>query len=96
MSKGTGRWTALVVTSFLVHGALTVNSTETALWNAQGQQGSLLVQQLADAAAPLAMGRDMISMSVLTARYEHHPGIASVRIFNPHNERLAEAGPNQR
>ena len=92
MSKGTGRWTALVITSFLVHGALTVNSTETALWNAQGQQGSLLVQQLADAAAPLAMGRDMVSLSVLASRYEHHPGIASVRIFNPHNERLAEAG----
>lgn len=92
MSKGAGRWTALVATSFLVHGALTINSTETALWNAQGQQGSLLVQQLADAAAPLAMGRDMVSLSVLTARYENHPGIASIRIFNPLNERLAEAG----
>ena len=92
MSKGAGRWAALVATSFLVHGALTINSTETALWNAQGQQGSLLVQQLADAAAPLAMGRDMVSLSVLTARYENHPGIASIRIFNPLNERLAEAG----
>ncbi len=92
MSKGAGRWAALVVTSFLVHGALTVNSTETALWNTQGQHGSLLVQQLADTAAPLAMGRDMVSLSVLTTRYEHHPGIASIRIFNSHNERLAEAG----
>lgn len=92
MSKGTGRWVALVATSFMVHTALTVNTTETALWNAQGQQGSLLAQQLADAAAPLALGRDMVSLSVLAARYEHHPGIASVRIFNPHNERLSEAG----
>ena len=92
MSKGTGRWVALVATSFMVHAALTVNTTETALWNAQGQQGSLLAQQLADAAAPLALGRDMVSLSVLTARYEHHPGIASVRIFNPRNERLSEAG----
>lgn len=92
MGKGAGRWTALVATSFFVHGALTVNSTETALWNTQGQQGSLLVKQLADAAAPLAMGRDMVSLSVLTTRYEHHPGIASIRIFNPLNERLAEAG----
>lgn len=92
MSKGTGRWVALVATSFVVHAALTVNSTETALWNAQGQQGSLLAQQLADAAAPLALSRDMVSLSVLTARYEHHPGIASVRIFNPRNERLSEAG----
>lgn len=92
MSKGTGRWAALVATSFMVHAALTINSTETALWNAQGQHGSLLARQLADAAAPLALGRDMVSLSVLTARYEHHPGIASVRIFNPLNERLSEAG----
>lgn len=92
MSKGTGRWAALVATSFMVHAALTINSTETALWNAQGRHGSLLARQLADAAAPLALGRDMVSLSVLTARYEHHPGIASVRIFNPLNERLSEAG----
>lgn len=92
MSKGAGRWTALVATSFLVHAALTVNTTETALWNAQGRQGSLLAQQLADAAAPLALSRDMVSLSVLTTRYEHHPGIASIRIFNPLNERLSEAG----
>lgn len=92
MSKGTGRWTALVATSFLVHAALTVNTTETALWNAQGQQGSLLAQQLADAAAPLVISRDMVSLSVLTTRYEHHPGIASVRIFSSLNERLSETG----
>lgn len=92
MSKGAGRWVALVGASFLVHGALTVNSTETALWNAQGQQGSLLAQQLADAAAPLALGRDMVSLSVLTARYENHPGIASVRIYTSRNERLSDAG----
>ena len=51
MSKGAGRWAALVATSFLVHGALTINSTETALWNAQGQQGSLLVQDVVNAIA---------------------------------------------
>lgn len=92
MGKGTGRWAVLVGASFLVHGALTVNSTETALWNAQGQHGTLLAQQLADAAAPLALARDMVSLSVLTARYESHPGIASLRIYNPLNERLSEAG----
>lgn len=92
MGKGTGRWAVLVGASFLVHGALTVNSTETALWNAQGQQGTLLAQQLADAAAPLALARDMVSLSVLSARYEAHPGVASLRLYNPLNERLAEAG----
>lgn len=92
MGKGTGRWAVLVGASFLVHGALTVNSTETALWNAQGQQGTLLAQQLADAAAPLALAHDMVSLSVLTARYEAHPGIASLRLYTPRNERLSEAG----
>lgn len=92
MGKGTGRWVALVGASFLVHSILAVNSTETALWNSQGQQGSLLAQQLADAAAPLALARDMVSLSVLTARYENHPGIASIRLFTPQNERLSEAG----
>jgi len=92
MDKGTGRWAVLVGVSFLAHGALTVNNTETALWNAQGQQATLLAQQLADAAAPLALAHDMVSLSVLTARYETHPGIASLRLYNPLNERLSEAG----
>lgn len=89
-SKGRGRWAALLAASFLAHTALTVNSTDTALWNEQGRTGSLLVQQLADAAAPLALARDMVSLSVLTSRYENHPGIASIRLYNAHRELIAE------
>ncbi len=91
-TKGAGRWTALVATSFLVHAALTVNSTETALWNEQGRHGQLLAQQLADAAGPVILTRDMVSLSVLIARYEHQPAVASLRLYNPQNELIAEVG----
>lgn len=91
-NKGSGRWAALLVASFVLHGALLVNSTETALWNEQGQEGSLLSQQLADAAAPLVLSRDMVSLSVLVGRYENRPGIESVRLFSPGQELLAETG----
>lgn len=90
--KGTGRWAALLAASFLAHTALSVNSTDTALWNAQGQEGSLLVQQLADAAAPLALSRDMVSLSVLASRYEGRPGIRGVRLYNSQHELIAETG----
>ncbi len=90
--KGTGRWTALLAASFLAHVALTVNTTDTALWNSQGQEGSLLVQQLADAAAPLALSRDMVSLSVLASHYEDRAGINSVRLFNSQHELMAETG----
>ncbi len=90
--KGTGRWAALLAASFLAHIALTVNSTDSALWNAQGQEGSLLVQQLADAAAPLALSRDMVSLSVLASHYEGRPGISSVRLYNSQHELMAETG----
>lgn len=90
--KGTGRWAVLLAASFVAHTALTVNSTDSALWNAQGQEGGLLAQQLADAAAPLALARDMVSLSVLVSRYEDHPGIASVRLYNTQHELIAETG----
>lgn len=90
--KGTGRWAALLAASFLAHTALSVNSIDTALWNAQGQEGSLLVQQLADAAAPLALSRDMVSLSVLASRYEGRPGIRGVRLYNSQHELIAETG----
>lgn len=90
--KGTGRWAALLAASLLAHTALSVNSTDTALWNAQGQEGSLLVQQLADAAAPLALSRDMVSLSVLASRYEDRPGIRGVRLYNSQHELIAETG----
>lgn len=92
MNKGTGRWTALLVASFVAHTVLTVNSSETAVWNEQSRQGSLLAQQLADAAAPLALARDMVSLSVLTSRYENRPGIIGVRLYNARQELIAETG----
>lgn len=92
MNKGTGRWTALLLASFVAHTVLTVNSSETAVWNEQGRQGSLLAQQLADAAAPLALARDMVSLSVLTSRYEHRPGVMGVRLYNARQELIAETG----
>lgn len=91
-NKGTGRWAALLVASFVLHTALTVNSAETALWNDQGRSGAILAQQLADAAAPLTLSRDMVSLSVLVSRYENRPGISSVRLFNARRELIAEAG----
>lgn len=91
-NKGRGRWAALLAASFVVHAALLVNSTETALWNEQGREGALLSQQLADAAAPLVLSRDMVSLSVLASRYEDRPGIASVRLFSSGQELLAETG----
>src|SRR6218665_3121229 len=91
--KGTGRWAALLAASFLAHISLTVNSTDSALWNSQGQEGSLLVQQLADAAAPLALARDMVSLSVLASHYDGRPGISSVRLYNKQHELIAETGP---
>lgn len=91
-NKGRGRWAALLAASFVVHAALLVNSTETALWNEQGREGVLLSQQLADAAAPLVLSRDMVSLSVLASRYEDRPGIASVRLFSSGQELLAETG----
>lgn len=91
-NKGTGRWIALLAASFVVHVALLVNSTETALWNEQGREGVLLGQQLADAAAPLVLSRDMVSLSVLASRYEDRPGIASVRLYSAGQELLAETG----
>lgn len=90
--KGTGRWAALLAASFLAHMALTVNSTDSALWNSQGQQGSLIAQQLADAAAPLALARDMVSLSVLASHYEDRHGISSVRLYNTQHELIAETG----
>lgn len=91
-NKGTGRWAALLLASFVVHGALIVNSTETSLWNQQGRDGVVLAQQLADAAAPLALSRDMISLSVLVGRYEDRPGIDSVRLYDARQVLIAEAG----
>lgn len=90
--KGTGRWAALLAASFLAHMALTVNSTDSALWNSQGHQGSLIAQQLADAAAPLALARDMVSLSVLASHYEDRPGVSSVRLYNTQHELMAETG----
>lgn len=92
MNKGTGRWAALLVASFVAHTALTLNSSETAVWNEQGRQGSLLAQQLADAAAPMALARDMVSLSVLTSRYENRPGVTGVRLYNARQELIAETG----
>lgn len=89
-NKGTKRWAVLLLASFAAHIALTVNSTDTALWNEQGREGALLVQQLADAAAPLVLARDRVSLSVLASQYEHHAGIASVRLYNSRNELVAE------
>lgn len=94
-NKGTGRWAALLAASFVAHVALTVNSTDTALWNEQGREGSLLVQQLADAAAPVALSRDMVSLSVLASRYETRAGIASVRLYNSKRELIAETGSSR-
>lgn len=94
-NKGTGRWAALLAASFVAHVALTVNSTDTALWNEQGREGSLLVQQLADAAAPVALSRDMVSLSVLASRYETRAGIASVRLYNGNRELIAETGSSR-
>jgi hypothetical protein len=91
-NKGTGRWAALLAASFMVHVALLVNSTETALWNEQGREGALLGHQLADAAAPLVLSRDMVSLSVLASRYENQPGIDSVRLYSAGQELLAETG----
>jgi hypothetical protein len=91
-NKGTGRWAALLVASFVAHTAFIVNSTESALWNEQGRMGAMLGQQLADTAAPLSLDRDMVSLSVLASRYEGRPGIASVRLFNAHGELIAESG----
>ncbi|MDF3030477.1 MAG: hypothetical protein K0R03_1035 [Moraxellaceae bacterium] len=91
-NKGTGRWAALLAASFVAHTAFIVNSTETALWNEQGRMGLVLGQQLADTAAPLALSRDMISLSVLAGRYEGRPGIDSVRLYNARHELIAESG----
>lgn len=91
-NKGTGRWAALLAASFVVHVALLVNSTEATLWNEQGREGALLGQQLADAAAPLVLSHDMVSLSVLASRYEDRPGIASVRLYSNGQELLAETG----
>lgn len=92
MNKLSGRWAALLLASFVAHTALTINSTETAVWNEQGKQGSLLAQQLADAAAPLALARDMVSLSVLTSRYENRPDVMSLRLYNARQELIAESG----
>lgn len=91
-NKGTGRWAALMLASFVVHVALLVNSTEATLWNEQGREGALLGQQLADAAAPLVLSHDVVSLSVLASRYEDRPGIASVRLYSAGQELLAETG----
>lgn len=91
-NRATGRWGALLAASFAVHTALLVNSTETALWNEQNREGVILSQQLADAAAPLTLSRDMVSLSVLVGRYENRPGITGVRLFNARGELIAEAG----
>lgn len=91
-TKGTGRWATLLAASFAVHTALLVNGTETALWNEQGREGALLSQQLAEAAAPLVLSRDMVSLSVLASRYDNRPGIASVRLYSAGQELLAETG----
>jgi hypothetical protein len=91
-NKGTGRWAALLLASFAVHVALIVNSTETAVWNEQGREGVVLAQQLADSAAPLALSRDMVSLSVLVSRYENRPGILSVRLYDGRGELIAETG----
>lgn len=82
----------LLAASFLAHVALTVNSTDSALWSRQSQEGSLVAQQLADSAAPLTLARDMVSLSVLASHYENRPGIRSVRLYNTQRELLAETG----
>lgn len=87
-----GRLGALVLVSFAVHAALLVNSVESALWNEQGREGVMLAQQLADAAAPAALGHDMVSLSVLTGRFENRPGLEAVRIVARNGELLAQAG----
>ncbi|HET8732105.1 MAG TPA: hypothetical protein VFM34_13470 [Moraxellaceae bacterium] len=91
-TKGRGRWATLVAASFAVHAALLVNGAETARWNEQGRAGALLTQQLADAAAPLVLSRDMVSLSVLTSHYDNRPGITSIRLYSSTQELLAETG----
>lgn len=88
--NGTRRWAALLFISFIIHTALSINSTETALWNEQSRQGNLLAQQFADAAAPLVLARDRVSLSVLINRYENNSSIASARVFNTRHELISQ------
>lgn len=92
VSKKTGRWALLLLASFIGHVLLTVNSTATALWNEQGRSGRLLSQQLADAAAPLALAHDRVSLSVLASRYDQHPAVSSLRLYDVQDELLATTG----
>lgn len=94
--KGIARWVFLLVVSFGVHTAIIVNNTETALWNAQGREGELLARQIADAAAPLMLTRDKVSLSILSSQYEQHGEVGSLRIYNNHNELVSESLENHR
>lgn len=87
-----GRLGALALASFALHTALLVNSAETEVWREQSQAGALLSQQVADAAAPLALSRDMVSLSVLTARFEQRPAIASLRVYDNHDALIGQVG----
>ncbi|MFN3587735.1 MAG: hypothetical protein ACK4UT_09545, partial [Moraxellaceae bacterium] len=44
------------------------------------------------AAAPLILTRDMVSLSVQVARYEHQSAVASLRLYNGRNELIADIG----
>lgn len=94
--KGIARWVLLLVVSFVVHAAIIVNNTETALWNAQSREGELLARQIADAAAPLMLSRDRVSLSILSSQYEQHSEVGSLRIYNNRGELVSESLENHR
>jgi hypothetical protein len=95
---GKKRWIFLVISSFLLHTTFMVQNTASALRSEQVRTGNVLVKQLAETAAPLLLANDMVSLSVLAARYdhgsEHDSPILRVQIYDTKRSLLAETGSN--
>jgi len=83
---------SLFVVSYLIHAMLLVNSAESELHNAQKSVGNLLVEQLANSAAPLIMNKDSVGLGLLANQIGDTPAILSLRIINSRHEVIATGG----
>lgn len=84
--------TILVVLAFIAQSVLFLSRMELQINHRQHAFGELLAQQLADAAAPLLLANDLVSLGNLTERLTHQTDVAAVQVFNNQQLLVAQSG----
>lgn len=82
----------LVLVSFVIQSGLFLSRLESRINQRQTAFGELLARQLADAASPLMVGNDLVSLGMLAEQLTRHEDVDSVQIFNLQQQLVAQSG----